>query len=288
MSGFDAGWLALRDPFDRAARTPADDALAAGPRPLGTLHVLDLGCGTGASVRALARRLGGRQRWTLVDHDAGLLATLPQAVGAWARAQGLRLQAQGTGLVLQGAGLHAELACRRADLATGLATLPFPQGGLVTASALLDLVSDDWLAGLVAHTRAAGAAVCWALSVDGRGGFAPADPDDALVQSLFAAHQQRDKGFGPALGAAAPARAAALLRAAGYRTTLLPSDWCIDAARGGDDQAMARALVDGMAAAAVEQAPAQAGAVQAWRARRLGMLARTRLCVGHGDLLGWL
>lgn len=288
MSGFDAAWLALRDPFDRTARAPADAALAAQPRPQGALHVLDLGCGTGASLRALALRLGGHQRWTLVDHDPGLLAALPQAVGAWAQAHGLRMQVQGTGLVLLGEGLHAELACRQADLATELAGLSFPQGGLVTASALLDLVSDAWLADLVAHTRAAGAAVCWALSVDGRGRFAPADPDDALVQSLFAAHQQRDKGFGPALGAAAPGRAEALLQAAGYRTALLPSDWCIDAARGGDDQAMVRALVDGMASAAAEQAPAHAVAVQAWRARRLAVLAATHLCVGHADLLGWV
>lgn len=287
MSGFDAAWLALRDAFDRTARAPADATLAALPRPQGTLHVLDLGCGTGASLRALALRLGGRQCWTLVDHDPRLLAALPQAVAAWAQPQGLRLQAQDTGLVLQGEGLHAELVCRQADLATGLAALPFPQAGLVTASALLDLVSDAWLADLVALTCAAEATVCWALSVDGRGGFTPADPDDARVQSLFAAHQLRDKGFGPALGAAAPGRAQALLQAAGYRTALLPSDWQIDAARGVDDQAMVRALVDGMAAAASEQAPAQAADVQAWRARRLAMLAGTRLCVGHGDLLGW-
>jgi SAM-dependent methyltransferase len=274
MSGFSRGWLALREPFDRAARAAGDAALAALARhgPPGTLEVLDLGCGTASSLRALAPRLGGAQRWCLVDHDQDLLATVPRAMQAWA----------------EGHGLQIEWTCRRADLATGLADLPFPQAGLVTASALLDLVSEAWLAELVARSRAAQAAVCWSLSVDGRLDFTPADPADAQVLALFAAHQRRDKGFGPALGETAPARADALLRAAGYRTVLTQSDWRIAGARGADDQAMLQALVEGMALAAQEQGPAQAAAVQAWRARRLAGLAGTQLCVGHTDVLGTL
>ncbi|KQP37040.1 class I SAM-dependent methyltransferase [Pseudorhodoferax sp. Leaf274] len=287
MSGFSPGWLALREPFDRAARAAGDAAMAM-LRPPGLLQVLDLGCGTGSSLRALAPRLGGAQRWCLVDHDPALLATVPQAVQAWAGSEGLRVQTQGPQWLLQGAGLQVEWDSRQADLATGLAGLPFPQAGLVTASALLDLVSEGWLADLVARCRAVGAAVCWALSVDGGVDFTPADPADAQVLALFAAHQQRDKGFGPALGAAAPARAEVLLRAAGYRTVRLQSDWHIAGASGADGRGMLRALVDGIATAALEQGPHDAEAVQAWRARRLARLAGTRLRVGHADLVGTL
>ncbi|CAN7553545.1 class I SAM-dependent methyltransferase [Pseudorhodoferax sp. LjRoot39] len=269
--GFSRDWLALREPFDRAARAAGDAAMAA-HRPAGLLQVLDLGCGTGSSLRALAPRLGGAQRWCLVDHDPDLLAAAPQAIRPWAERQDLQVA----------------WSCHRAELATGLADLPFPQHGLVTASALLDLVSEAWLTELVARCRAAGAAVCWSLSVDGRLDFTPADPADAQVLALFAAHQRRDKGFGPALGETAPARADALLRTAGYRTLLAQSDWHIAGARGADDQAMLQALVEGMAMAAQEQGPAQAGAVQTWRARRLAGLAGTRLCVGHTDLVGYL
>jgi SAM-dependent methyltransferase len=271
MSGFSRDWLALREPFDLAARAAGDAAMAA-RRPPGLLQVLDLGCGTGSSLRALAPRLGGAQRWCLVDHDPDLLASVPHAIRPWAERQGLPL----------------DWVCRQADLATGLAGLPFPKAGLVTASALLDLVSEAWLAALVAACGAAQAAVCWSLSVDGRLDFTPTDPADGQVLALFAAHQRRDKGFGPALGETAPARADALLRAAGYRTLCTQSDWHIAGARGADDRAMLQALVEGMALAAQEQGPAHAGAVQAWRARRLAALAGTRLCVGHTDVLGTL
>jgi SAM-dependent methyltransferase len=286
--GFDAAWLALREPFDRQARAPADAALAALPRASGQLQVLDLGCGTGASLRALAPRLGGAQRWRLVDHDAALLAAVPRALQAWAEAQGWHWQAQGGEWLLQGPGLRVEIVCQQADLATALTALALPQDGLVTASALLDLVSEDWVAALVAQCRAARAQVCWALSVDGRVAFEPVDAADAAVLALFCAHQRRDKGLGPALGAQAPARAQALLVAAGYRVGLQRSDWQLEAASHPNEAALVRAMVEGLAGAALEQAPAQAATVQAWRARRLAGLAATRLRVGHADLLGWL
>ncbi len=50
MSGFDAAWLALREPHDHAARSAslADRfALAVGARP----RLTDLGAGTGANLR---------------------------------------------------------------------------------------------------------------------------------------------------------------------------------------------------------------------------------------------
>ncbi len=68
--GFSADWLALRDPADRAARDQTlarRAAEAAGPAPV----IVDLGCGTGASWRALAPLLPDGARWRFVDNDPG-------------------------------------------------------------------------------------------------------------------------------------------------------------------------------------------------------------------------
>jgi hypothetical protein len=124
----------------------------------------------------------------------------------------------------------------------------------------------------------------FALNVDGRHDWTPADADDAHLGRLFAAHQQRDKGFGPALGAQAVPVLAASLREQGYRVRLLRSDWRL-APGPGQAARLQRALVDGMAAAAIEQDPAQASLVRGWQQRRLQGAAHARLRVGHVDLL---
>ena len=78
MSGFSAEWLALREPADQRARN--SDLLGALTRRFAgrdTLSVVDLGCGAGSNLRALAPALPRRQRWRLVDHDAALLGVPP-------------------------------------------------------------------------------------------------------------------------------------------------------------------------------------------------------------------
>lgn len=294
MSGFSAGWLAQREPFDRAARASAALAfdwpgLASRLRDAGqaAITVLDLGCGTGASLREIAPRLGGAQRWRLVDHDAGLLAALPAALTWWAHAQGWQAVPEGAGLRIDGGGLRVDVEWVRADLATDFDTVRFDAARLVTCSALLDLVSPAWLEALVARCADVGAAVCWALSVDGRIAWADADADDALVHDAFRAHQRRDKGFGPALGDAAVGVARRCLAAAAYRLDAAESDWVIDGKRGASDCAMLGTLIDGMAQAAREQCPMHAMRIDAWRTRRHAALHTTGLRIGHVDLLGW-
>ena len=59
LSGFAPDWLALREPYDHAARSAAladRFAAAVGATP----HLIDLGCGTGANLRYLAPRIAGR------------------------------------------------------------------------------------------------------------------------------------------------------------------------------------------------------------------------------------
>lgn len=280
---FSADWLALREPFDTAARDAAADPLqlsrrlrALRPRT-GPWRVMDLGCGTGANLRWLAPRLGGDQQWLVVDHDADLLAH-------WATQPGV--PAPGGGLLRRtGAGFRADIARRQADLARGLEDLPWHAVRLVTGSALLDLVGEAWLHRLCEHASAAGSALLFSLNVDGLHEWSPTDEDDGPVHGLFAAHQGRDKGFGPALGPAAVARLDANLRSLGYAVFTARSDWRIGPGAMGDHTAMVRAMVDGIGRAAIEQDPTSNAMVRRWQRRRLGRLVRTELRVGHLDLL---
>jgi len=287
MTGFSSTWLRLREPFDHQAREAASAALdlprlaaawrAAGP----LLQVVDLACGSGANLRELAPRLGGRQRWRLVDHDPALLAAVPQALAEWAGSHGYRFSA-GSTLQVAGSGFHAEATCEPLDLARNLGRLDLRSTQLVTASALLDLVSAPWLQALTTHVQGTTAALLFALNVDGRTQWDPADPDDAFVHACFSRHQRRDKGFGPALGPAAAAAAQALWAAAGYQVRQARSDWVID---GTAAVAMQCAMIEGAATAAIEQAPDAGPRIQAWRARRLACAEASRLQVGHLDLI---
>jgi hypothetical protein len=172
----------------------------------------------------------------------------------------------------------------RADLNADLERLPWQAAHLVTASALLDLAGEVWLQRLAALAAASRTALLFALNVDGRHVWQPRDADDALVARWFAEHQGRDKGLGPALGPQAAHTLADLLRAQGWRVQLARTDWLV-AAGAHAAEAMYRAMVEGMARAAAEQAPAEAARVLAWRERRLAQSGRGTLRVGHVDLL---
>ncbi len=75
MSGFSAGWLELREPYDARARNrDVLAAVAAAFADQSAVSIVDLGCGTGATLRAVAPHLPARQSWRLVDNDLGLLA----------------------------------------------------------------------------------------------------------------------------------------------------------------------------------------------------------------------
>ena len=298
MTGFSADWLALREPFDATARAIAwptlgqqVDAiqLAATSGAPAQLRVLDLACGTGANLRALAPRLGGAQAWQLVDHDSALLAALPQAMARWAHARGYRLEAShrdSASLRVKGPGFSAEMHTVCADLGNGLTSIDIGQPQLITASALLDLVSAHWLEMLLHDACSAGAAVLCTLTVDGRTEWDPPDAADGALHRQFTLHQRRDKGFGPALGPSAAPLAARYLADAHYTLVQADSDWVIDAA-GGQPHAltMLAAMIEGMAGAAIAQQPDAVNTVRAWQARRMALIGHTRLRVGHVDLM---
>ena len=246
--GFSAEWLALRGPADRAARDTAlarRAAVAAGPAPL----IVDLGCGGGATVEALAPYLPKSTRWRLVDHDSALLRI---AAGV--------------------AGPNAETV--QADLAE-LGELPLAGATLVTASALLDLASEAWIAGLVQRL---GVPFYAALNYDGRMEWTPPDPQDNAITSAFNHHQRSDKGFGPALGPDAAPRAAALLEQAGFEVDRADSPWQL----GPGSASLQREVTGGIAAAAAQAGTADAAV---WGARRAAAADSAHCHVGHVDLL---
>jgi hypothetical protein len=289
VSGFAAEWLALREPFDAVARSAATIAELRAHIVQGTtaapLAVVDLGAGAGSNLRYLAQLLGGVQRWRLADHDPKLLDAALAATHAWAARRGDEVARTASSLEIRGAAFACEVRCESVDLAH-LTAVELPRGGLVTAAALLDLVSRDWLDELARRCRAARAAVSLALTYDGRTTAKPAEPEDAAVLALFNRHQLFDKGFGPALGMRAPEAAEAAFEAHGYELRVATSDWLI----GPKEHALQLALLEGWLGAALEIAPESRLALTSWHERRRAhvLAGRSSLSIGHVDLVGWL
>jgi hypothetical protein len=260
MSGFSAQWLALREPYDlRARNTTVLDALAAAFRDRATVAVADLACGAGASLRALGPLLPPRQSWRLVDNDLGLLARTI----ALAQPPRLNVQAQAV------------------DLARDLELALDGPLDLITCSALLDLVSAQWLERLVVEAAARRLPVYAALSYDGRAIIEPGDAFDAEMVAAVNRHQRRDKGFGPALGPQAAALAAARFEAVGYGLVQGRSDWMFEP----HDGAIQDSILAGWATAAGELGDVPLDRIAAWFTRRRELVAdgRARLQVGHID-----
>lgn len=288
MSEFSADWLQLREGADHRAR--ADRLLRALPRPEPAssraqrpLEVLDLGAGTGANLRYLAPRLGNGQHWHCVDHDPALLEGLFRLTREWACVRGDQADARGDRLLLAGTGWDAQVQVEHADLAAGIAAWQLPSDGLVTASALLDLVSESWLRALVERCEGAGCSLLFALSYDGRVSLAPEQPLDQDVITLVNQHQRRDKGFGPAMGPNAHAAAQQLTLAAGYWVQSARSDWSL----GPTEVALQQELIRGWVEAAREIDTLARSRLQGWSAARQTQAAagRLRIGVGHRDLI---
>ncbi|BBK32928.1 hypothetical protein EDC65_4460 [Stella humosa] len=258
MSGFSSDWLALRAPFDDAARSARLARAFARLLPA-RAAIVDLGAGTGASRRALRPLLGDGVRWTFVEGDAALLR---HAVAGVPGARG---------------------ECR--DLAAGWTPVLDRGVDAVTAFALLDLATAGWVEQAAAALTRRRLPLYAPLIVDGRGHWSPHDPGDALVDHLFRAHQRRPKGLGRglALGPAAPARVASAFRHRGAEVLSSASDWRVPP----DATAMLAAMLEGAAAAALEQSPADHDAIAAWADRRRRQLQQgaLSLMVGHRDLL---
>jgi SAM-dependent methyltransferase len=288
MGDFTPEWLALREPADAAARSERLLQAVAARFTLEThLTVLDVGAGTGTNARYLAERLHPQQQWLLVDHDPTLLIEASQRLRAWGEARGLGVSRDEGAWRVEGEGLAVTFTTRLADLAdlSALSEL-FLDRRLVTASALLDLVSARWIEALASECRVAGATGLFTLTYDGRFHCLPAEPGDDDIRALVNEHQHGDKGFGPALGPAACAVAAECFGALGYAVDREASDWHLEP----DAAELQRQIIEGWARAAVQVAPDHAPFIRDWTDRRLAHVleGHSRLVVGHEDLAVWL
>jgi len=260
------GWLALREPVDAAARAlDLAEHLRAQLRATGRRVIHDLGCGTGAMGRWLAPLLPGPQHWILHDRDAELLevavADLP---GPAADGDTVTVEAK-----------HSDIVrLRPGDLADAT---------LITTSALLDLLTEEELAGLVTVCAGSGCPMLLTLSVVGRVCVRPSDPLDRRVAAAFNAHQRRATERGRLLGPDAVALAVEEFGRLGAEVLVRPSPW-----RLGPLQAeLAAEWFTGWVGAACEQQVELAAETDVYSRRRLAQATAGQLAVtvDHADLL---
>jgi len=283
MIGFSADWLALREPADARARNlEIAQALTGWAGSRSRLGILDLGAGTGANLRYLAPRLGRDQDWLLIDHDPRLLDGLASALSDWAREQGYSARRRADALFIEGRDLRCRVRWVRADLTNGVAEGWLGDADLVTASALLDLVSADWLDELIHGCRRARVALSFGLNYDGRIAWQPTLPDDTRITAALNRHQRRDKGFGPALGPRAVQYAAEALCDSGFELMRGRSDWRLDPSAG----ELQGQLVADWAEVSAELEPEAGDRLGRWLKTRLQWreAGLSRLRIGHVDL----
>jgi hypothetical protein len=255
MSGFSAAWLALREPHDKRARNAEvfDSVVTAFASQI-SLNVSDIGCGTGSTYRTLSPRLPPGQHWRLYDNDLSLLA----------RAAG-----------------PANVTTVPLDLAHDLEAALDGPVDLVTTSALLDLVSAEWLERFATETAARRLAVYAALSYDGRAKLDPVDPVDTKIIAAVNAHQRTDKGFGPALGPAAAQATVEQFERLDYAVMQGASDWVFQPG----DREIQTEILSGWASAARETGDVPLDEVVSWLTRRSELVSqgRSTIRVGHVD-----
>lgn len=259
------GWLDLRESADAEARA-AD--LVEHLRPHlrgGPVVVHDLGCGTGSMGRWLAPRLGGPQHWVLYDWDADLLA-----------------QAAARPPMAAADGAIVTVETRQRDI-TMLDFGELDGASLVTASALLDMMSASELDRFITLCCVPGCPVLVTISVIGRVELSPAEPLDELIAVAFDAHQRRTNQGRRLLGPDAVGHAVDAFSRLGADVLVRESPWRL----GGDESALAIEWLDGWVGAACEQSPELSTLSGDYLRRRVAEATAGRLSitVHHHDLL---
>jgi predicted nucleotidyltransferase len=260
MSGFAARWLALREPYDLRARNAVVlDSVVGSLARRSRVDIVDLASGTGSTLRALAPRLRSQQSWRLLDSDLDLLAhalSTPAPSGV-------------------------TLTTAAVDLNRDLEKILARKIDLLTASALLDLVSESWLHRFVEEAARRSLPVYAALSYNGQIEIRPADSVDEAIVTAVNAHQRGDKGFGPALGPLAASAAIARFESLGFSVVHGKADWVI----GPQDGEFQMETFRGWAHATKELDELSSADVDEWLTRRRYAVAAqcSSICVGHLD-----
>lgn len=260
-------WLALREAEDARARS-RELALAAtrmlGPGPI-VIH--DLGSGTGSMMRWLAPLLPGPQTWVLHDWNADLVDC--------ATSGGVPLDRERRPVVVR---------TRTGDLAH-VSSDDLGCASLVTASALLDVLTAAELRAVARACVAVGCPVLLSLSVIGEVRLAPSDPRDDVFGAAFNAHQQRRVGGRRLVGPSGVALAKRLFIEAGWNIRADATVWRL----GDHAPCLLEQWFDGWLDAALEQRPDLRVEGADYRALRSSQIRRSVLSavVAHTDLLAW-
>ncbi|MFM9848814.1 MAG: class I SAM-dependent methyltransferase [Hyphomicrobiaceae bacterium] len=275
MSGFSPEWLALREPVDHRSRNAElASSLSARFQQRSTVEVVDLGCGTGSNLRATVPLLPDIQSWTLVDYDERLLAAARQTLLRWADSS----RADGERLILVKGNRQITVQFGQADLNAALDVALGDKPDLITASALFDLCSVDFIKAFARAVARRGAVFYTVLTYNGIQRWTPRQPSDGAMMAAFHAHQTTDKGFGLSAGPMAPAHLADAFRVSDYNVLEGESPWML----GAKDQTLVTELASGFAGAVRETGAVDAKSIETW-----AKVMRTGAEVGHTDTLAF-
>jgi len=259
---FTPEWLTLREPVDAAARAgELVDRLVRLFAGRDRLVIRDLGCGTGSLGRWLSPLLPNPQHWIMQDREPDLLAHVYMDVPSTA---------------------PVTVETRLGDLG-GVTAADLAGTSLVTASALLDILTTEEIDRLTGACVDAGVPALFTLSVLGEVELSPADPLDADITAAFNEHQRRVQDGRQLLGPDAPAAVIESFRKRGVDVRVAPSPWRL----GADNPELTAEWLRGWVGAAVEQRPELTAEAASYLRQRLDAVHAGRLSgmVGHVDVL---
>jgi hypothetical protein len=258
-------WLSLREPADHEARSTELVRRLTPRLALGELVVHDLGSGTGSMTRWLAPQLPRAQHWVLHDLDETLLAH------AFARTAALRFE--------DGA---ISISTKHGDV-TRIDAHELEGTTIVTASALLDLLTDDEVTAIASACVKSGSPALFTLSVTGRVQLTPTHPLDDRIAAAFNAHQRRSVDGRRLLGPDAVTHATASFTELGAEVFVADTPWQL----GADHARLMAEWLPGWVTAACEQEPELVGSARAYLRQRTAEAAGgcLQVTVGHSDLL---
>lgn len=199
MSKFE--WLSIREAMDSRFRSSrlAQEFMDGASN---TRLIIDLGCGTGTNYRYLSRLRERGAPWLCIDYDGEVLQTASDQCTS------------------------KRVRFEKADLSTDLSAIPFGDDVSITASAFLDLTSENWLVRFA--KLAARSPMLISMTVSGSPIWYPIDEFDAEISLCLKQHRQSDHGFGPAAGSLAAQFLATKLTSLDCSVSLEASDWLLD------------------------------------------------------------
>ena len=159
------------------------------------------------------------------------------------------------------------------------------QVSLITASALLDLVSGDFIRDFCQLIREKNedrpVGFYSALNYDGCIKWTPFHSLDAAILMNFNADQRRDKGFGPALGPDATDFLKTQFHSTKFQCLSAKSPWLLGSA----DYLLTESLINGISDVAIQTDGLTNSDIQDWKTFRIKNV-RTGTCyLGHTDIL---